>query len=121
MYSKDRSILLDRREMLRVKLKSLAAESKMIRREELKTFGLLREQLWQHRIKAVRNEARSTNIAYALVRGMPLERIEHHSETSPNWRSVRAMLRKYGPAGMQHLPDTAKPVVLDAERPKLAA
>ena len=65
---------------LKVKIKSLAAESKIIRLEERKTRYVdtegisycLREELYQHRVGDVRQETRSALLAYAYLRGRSL-------------------------------------------------
>ena len=49
MYAKDKETIIDRREMLRIKVKSLTAEARIIRVEERKTFGALRNELHIHR------------------------------------------------------------------------
>lgn len=98
MYAKDKTTIQDRREMLRVKLKSLAEEARIIRREELRSWGQLRTELHLHRVKEVRSEARHTHLAYGFIRGLPLDRIEAKSETPPNWERVRKMVKRYGPA-----------------------
>lgn len=100
MYAKDNVTIVDRREMLRVKLKSLTAEAKIIRREEQRTHTELRHELWWHRVSVVRGEARCTHLAYGFIRGRTLEQMEKKSVCPPNWEKVRAMLKKYGPAGM---------------------
>lgn len=109
MYSKAGEVL-DRREMLRVKAKSLAEEARIIRQEEKRTRGQLRSELHWHRITDVRSEARCTYIAYGLVCGTPLERIESkHRKLQPGeeygekaraeerWKKIRSMIQKYGP------------------------
>lgn len=105
MYAKDKTTIIDRREMLRVKIKSLADEAKIIRREEHRTRGELRQELHLHRIGIVRSEARAAHIAYGLVRGLPLDRIEpgrtDFRKLNPDVQNrVRALLKKYGPAGL---------------------
>lgn len=127
MYAEDRCTITDRREMLRVKLKSLAAESKIIRQEterlqgcknrEVKytdhrgiervrrvayggRWGSLQQELLIHRRSIVRSEARCTLLAYGFIRGRTLEQMEGKSTCPPNWDKVRAMLKKYGPVGM---------------------
>lgn len=100
MYAKDKITIVDRREMLRVKLKSLAAEAKIIRREETRTHSGLRAELWLHRVSIVRSEARCTHLAYGFIRGRTLEQMEPKSDSPPDWERVRKMLKKYGPAGM---------------------
>lgn len=95
MYSKDNKVV-DRREMLKVKLKSLAAEAKIIRFEEKKTHGVLRDELHLHRVWQVRSEARHTHIAYGLIKGLKLEQIEPKSFVPFDWARVNAMIKKYG-------------------------
>ena len=112
MYAKDRNTIVDRREMLRVKLKSLAEEARIIRREEQRTHGALRAELHQHRIGVVRNESRATHLAYGFIRGLTREQMEPGWEARvKQWRQyttpfneekalmakVDAMVKKYGP------------------------
>lgn len=90
--------LHDRREMLRVKLKSLAEESRIIRKEERRTHGALRDELHLHRVGVVRYEARCTHIAYGLIRGRTLMQMEGRDTMYPLIaEKVSAMLKKYGP------------------------
>jgi hypothetical protein len=97
-YTKE-GTLRDRREMLRVKIKSLADEARIIRKEETRTNGTLREELHMHRIGTVRYEARATHLAYGLIRGRTLDRIEKPTTPRPDhlWDKVRGMVKKYGP------------------------
>lgn len=97
MYDKDRTTIIDRREMLRVKLKSLAEETRIIRKEERRTNGALRQELYLHRINEVRSAARSTHIAYGLIKGKTLEQMEHTSNSDPDWPAINKMITKYGP------------------------
>lgn len=99
MYAKDRTTIQDRREMLRVKIKSLAEEARIIRREERRTHGPLRTELHDHRVKAVRSEARHTHLAYGYIRGRRYEQIEALASFPPHWERVRVMVKKFGPAG----------------------
>lgn len=111
MYAKDRTTIIDRREMLRVKLKSLAEEARIIRREESRSWGQLRDELHRHRVNEVRSEARATHLAYGFIRGLTLEQMEptrtqnlkySHGERMEKalFERVRKMLQKYGPKGM---------------------
>lgn len=86
--------IIDRREMLKIKLKSLAAETRIIRHQEKKTRGALREELYRHRIDVVRKVARDTHIAYGLIRGRTLEQIEPQSYSSPDWNAINKMIEK---------------------------
>ena len=67
--------MLDERLYLKVKIKSLAEESKIIRREEKKnpTFKI---HLADHRKGIVRTEARASMLAYGFLRGVPYKKIE---------------------------------------------
>lgn len=100
-YEKDGANLRDRREMLRVKLKSLAAEAKIIRAEEKRTHGLLRHELHSHRVREVRSEARHTHLAYGFIRGRTYAQMERSPLKGypPDWERVRKMTKRYGPAG----------------------
>lgn len=102
MYAKDEKglyTLVDRREMLKIKIKSLAAEARIIRKEEKKTFGTLRNELHDHRVKDVRWVARHAHIAYGLIRGRAYERMEQKAKHEPNWKEVERLCKKYGPKG----------------------
>ena len=97
MYAKDKETIVDRREMLRVKVKSLMAEARIIRAEERRTFGVLQHELWSHRTNELRREARASHIAYGLIRGLTMEQMERKSYTKPDQARVDAMVKKYGP------------------------
>lgn len=97
MYAKDKETIVDRREMLRVKVKSLMAEARIIRAEEQRTFGALRNELHLHRTLHLRDEARASHIAYGLIRGRTMEQMERVSHTKPDQARVDAMVKKYGP------------------------
>ena len=104
MYAKDRTTVIDRREMLRVKLKSLAVEARIIRREEQRSWGPLLNELHLHRVHEVRWAARDTHLAYGFIRGRTLQQMEANCNdedwVAPRWESIRKMLKKYGPVGM---------------------
>lgn len=85
---------------LKIKLKSLAAEARIIRRQELKTRGArhndTREALHLHRIHVVRAAARHTHLAYGFIRGKSYEQLERSCDHPPSWKDVAAMIKKYG-------------------------
>lgn len=88
---------MDERICLKIKIKSLAAEAKIIRKEEKRAKSQsIRESLYRHRIDVVRYEARHTNIAYGFLRGRTYAQIEANPKTPPNWDKVRKMVEKYG-------------------------
>jgi hypothetical protein len=108
MYAEDRTTIIDRREMLRVKLKSLAAEARIIRHEELRSKGTIRTELHRHRIDVVRTVARETHIAYGLIRGRTMNQMEPTRKSEPDWDAVAKMLKRYGPANWEPLLEAAK-------------
>lgn len=94
--AKTKSIQLSK---LRVKIKSLADESRTIRSEARKFHGMERWDLNHHRTWDVRNEARATLLAYAYLRGKPCP--EHRVNDPAFYRTyilhrVKTMVKKYG-------------------------
>ncbi len=89
--------MTDERIYLKVKVKSLAAEAKIIRKEEkrCKTYSL-RNGLYRHRIDVVRYEARHTNLAYGFLRGIDYRKMEPNAKEAPKWDKIRKMVEKYG-------------------------
>lgn len=89
---------------LKIKLKSLAEEARIIRREELSIkngkfsyrSNQRRESIYLHRTTHIRPIARATHIAYGLIKGLEYHQIEQRNYSNPNWKSVKAMVRKYG-------------------------
>ncbi len=81
---------------LKVKVKSLAAEVRIIRREERRNPEL-RGDLARHRRDVVRKEARHSLLAYGYLRGRKLSAMEPKAHTEPNWSEVERMIRRYGP------------------------
>ena len=88
---------MDERAYLKVKLKSLAEEAKIIRKETQRAkTGSIKNGLYLHRIHVVRPEARHTHLAYGFLRGKSYEQIERDARVAPNWDKVRKMVSKYG-------------------------
>ena len=89
---------LDFRAALRVKVKSLADEAKIIRREEHRSKNWYEwYSLKQHRKGIVRREARSAQLALAFLRGVPYEKVESYTRVGnePNWKRVKDLVMKY--------------------------
>lgn len=107
MQSKDGNII-DRREMLRVKIKSLAEEARIIRREEHRSTQQLRNELHNHRVGIVRYEARHAHVAYGLVKGRTVEQIEGKAKSEPDWKKIKSMIIKYGPTKFAYPPQFDK-------------
>lgn len=96
--------------MLKVKIKSLAAEAPMIRMEERRAKGrrlaeafvgrddALREELYRHRLDVVRPEQRASLLAYAFLRGRPLATVEKKCRpgNEPDWKRVGQLVEKFG-------------------------
>lgn len=84
--------------MLRVKIKSLADEARAIRTEERRATSdsLLQGELHAHRVNDVRREQRLSLLAYAFLRGIPLERVEAANSSRPDWARVQKLVEKFG-------------------------
>ena len=86
--------------MLKIKLKSLAEEARIIRHQEKKmrgkNWGRSSNQFNLHRLLVVRPEARATHLAYGFLRGLEYNQMEATHKTEPNWKSVERMVKKYG-------------------------
>lgn len=85
--------------MLKVKIKSLAAEARIIRREELRLPGpaRLRQELHTHRTCDVRAEQRASLLAYAFLRGRTRGACEPKCAAEPDWQRVLRLVEKFGP------------------------
>jgi hypothetical protein len=92
-------VMVDRREGLKVKVKSLAVEAQIIRIEERKTNGDLRTWLERHRREDVRYASRTSLMAYGLIRGRPVDVTERPGtkRTESYWKEVKQMISNYGP------------------------
>jgi hypothetical protein len=89
---------------LKVKIMSLAAEAKIIRREEeLQRNHLIdgsqSSVFWGlrgHRCGVVRNEARVALVAYGYIRGRTYDQLETNPKSEPNWSRVATLAVRYG-------------------------
>jgi hypothetical protein len=83
---------------LKVKIKSLAAEAKIIKLEEDRAWAhtILQGQLHSHRVVDVRREQRSTLLAYAFLRGRRYADLERVTHSLPDWRRIARIVQKYG-------------------------
>lgn len=100
-----------RTKMLKVKIKSLTDEARIIRHEETKALCRslppemrtkyrdldLYGELRQHRVWDVRREQRASLLAYAFLRGKTLSACEPKSAVSPDWVRVFQLVLKFGP------------------------
>ncbi len=90
---------------LKIKIKSLAAEARIIRQEEKKWPGPsdVRLGLREHRIKDVRREARAALLAYGYLRGRTIHQMEPGQTGIPMVVANRAtqLIAKYGKMSSQ--------------------
>lgn len=88
---------VDKSKFLKVKLKTLMAESRIIHLEEGRVRDPeLRAELHAHRVQVVRAETRATHIAYALIRRKRYCQVERPGSAPFDMKKVLGMLRKYG-------------------------
>lgn len=104
---------------LKVKVKSLAAEAKIIRQEEVKAkksaqwndvrqniverckYEDIRENLYRHRIDVVRFECRCAELARAFINGVPYRTVERNTHDGAYTMGriqgrVQKLVNKYG-------------------------
>src|SRR5262245_8468381 len=83
---------------LKIKIMSLAAEARIIRKEERKWPGPsdARQGLHQHRVIDVRRECRIANLAYGFLAGRSYRALEAKCYEQPNWQRVAELIRKFG-------------------------
>ena len=99
---------------LKVKIKSLAAEAKIIRGEEgkqrkhiakarsvgnetwLAQHRAKRDGLRAHRKDVVRYEARHSLLAYGFLRGVPYRAMELKCHEPPDWSKVLKIAERFG-------------------------
>lgn len=105
---------------LKIKIKSLAEEARIIKFEEAKwkqvpwlvdNHNLHHPIFWglkQHRLEEVRKECRYANIAYGYLRGRSYHQIEHKCYEAPNWERVAELVRKYSTKVLYHSPEARK-------------
>ena len=90
------------RAKFRVKIRSLAEEARIIRHEEKKAErGPDQAALWSHRTIDLRNESRSSQLAYAFSRGVPFAVVERGTRMADTKR-IAAIVRSL--TGCETLP-----------------
>ena len=102
MYAKDGTIL-DKRELLRARLKSLAIEARLLRCEERRTNGEIRAGLYWQRMVVVRQQARHAHIAYGLIKGRSIEQMEAKSASQPDCGRSRSVAATRQAVTIEHL------------------
>lgn len=93
------AVTFDRKTMsikkLKINVKSLAAESRFIRREESKCgwFAMYREQLSLHRRTQLREESRYALLAYQFLRGRPYKSVENSKRGVDVMRVLKKIIK----------------------------
>lgn len=106
-------------EFLKVKLKSLAEEARIIRHEKRRAKARARwlrknasyradatdsaiwkasmvvNNLHKHNVQVVRKEQRASYLAYGFLRGMPYKRIEQRIKSEPDWDRVQNIASRF--------------------------
>ena len=76
----------------KIKMKTFAAESRVIRQEELrrrgKNWASEGTPLYFHRIGPLRRTIRENHLAYGFLKGRTYRQLEQHPKTEPNWKNV---------------------------------
>ena len=80
---------------LKIKIKALAAEAQIIKLDEQKRYGDLRESLHNHRVNIVRKEARASLLAYGFLRGREYKTIEGFTHTGFSWKRVEDLVKRF--------------------------
>src|SRR5687768_14001378 len=95
------------RTYLKVKIKSLAAEARIIKAEEAKfrfslkgeASSMAREVFWglrHHRLFDVRTECRHAHLAYGYIKRRQYKQLEAKCEIAPNAQRIAELVQKYG-------------------------
>ena len=80
------------RAALKIKVKHLTQEARIIRKEEVKWRGLDKLYFKHHRKTTVRDEARATQLTIAFLRGMPYNVIEKKCYNT--WKRDTVILKR---------------------------
>ncbi len=83
---------------LKIKISSLAAEARIIRREEQRWPGdhHIRTGLHEHRVIEVRRDARSALLAYGFLRHRAYRTIEPKCHRAPDWKRTQQLVEVLG-------------------------
>lgn len=100
-----------RRYFLKSKIKTLSAESALIKADEAKLIRLARKRAAKgksranlhknhagfhiHRQQMVRNEARHSQLAYGFLRGRQYPEMEQACYTIPDWAKVEGIVKRF--------------------------
>lgn len=81
---------------LRIKVKTLVAESQIIRKEARKTKGMVKWGLNDHRKTIVREHTRTNLLAYGFLRGIQYRAMESKCREKPSFESITRVAKRFG-------------------------
>lgn len=87
---------------LKIKIKSLADETRTIKSEERKLKadgkgpGAQFNSIYRHRMDVVRPESRHSLLAYGYLRGRSYKQMEEKCRQDPNWKHVKRLIERFG-------------------------
>lgn len=116
---KDLKLALSKHQ-LRVKVKTLAEEANIIRKEEARTWGSFKDSLINHRRWDVRNEARATQLAVRYLSNGTYQGVEKDVKEGHKFEiyivpRVIAIVKKYGTGNPNEVKDKILGWVRDPE------
>ncbi|MCH9735849.1 MAG: hypothetical protein K0U78_15075 [Actinomycetia bacterium] len=86
-------------EFLKIKLKNLAEESRIIRQKEKKlrgpNWGSKSNFFREHRVRVVRHEARHSHVIYGYLRGLEYKQIESNPKTELDSKTLKRILKSF--------------------------
>lgn len=86
---------------LKVKVLSLAAEARIIRRQAKRAKGMVKWRLNQHRTEVVRDHSRHNLLAYGILRGVPYRKMEQKCSEKPDFDRVSSIAKRFGASDAQ--------------------
>ena len=81
---------------LKIKVKSLAEEARIIRHEEHQTAGMERWNLQHHRKGHLRWYTRCNQLAYGCLKGIPYSQLEQKCSEPPSWGEIKKLIVRFG-------------------------
>lgn len=89
--------MLTKKFALKVKIKSLAAEARIIKQAIHQTKDMATKcELRGHHVYIVRKEARHSQLAYAFLRGREYSAVEFKCKTPPDFKKIEDLVIRFG-------------------------
>lgn len=89
--------MLNKKFALKVKIKSLAEEARIIKQAIHQTKDLATKcELRGHHVYVVRKESRHSQLAYAFLRGREYSEVEFKCETPPDFKKIEELTERFG-------------------------